>query len=157
MELFKTGTFLDWHFPNWHFFQFFCVIENLNPPTAGSPNQNLAVFIYRWNLIHKLSKIILFQILWRGMWSLKPWNFKLFIFILSISEVKRRKLSSSSQDIPLDRNEKVYVIGNIEKFWVQVKKVKTGEIGFVPSQILDWIVNISLKYILNILCKFDQK
>ena len=56
-------------------------------------------------------------------------------------------ISNSSQDIPLDRNEKVYVIGNIEKFWVQVKKVKTGEIGFVPSQILDWIVNISLKFI----------
>ena len=50
----------------------------------------------------------------------------------------------------MDRNEKVYVIGNIEKFWVQVKKVKTGEIGFVPSQILDWIPNIYLKYISNI-------
>ena len=73
------------------------------------------------------------------------------------SEVKRRKISNTSQDIPLDRNEKVYVIGNIEKFWVQVKKVKTGEIGFVPSQILDWIVNISLKFILDILCEFDQK
>ena len=65
------------------------------------------------------------------------------------SEVKRRKISNTSQDIPLDRNEKVYVIGNIEKFWVQVKKVKTGEIGFVPSQILGWIVNVYLKYILN--------
>ena len=80
----------------------------------------------------------------------------MIIYLLK-SEVKRRKISNTSQDIPLDRNEKVNVIGNIEKFWVQVKKVKTGEIGFVPSQILDWIINIFLIYFLNILCKFDQK
>ena len=43
--MFKINTKTNGTSPNWHFVHYFCAIENLSPPSVGTPEYNNIIYM----------------------------------------------------------------------------------------------------------------